>query len=104
VLDEIPVVAAEQPAFVGGATPVSPYAPTGTAQAGEAVLAAAGDRFAAVIRNHGPVCLGESLERALACAFAVEESARIYFLARQFGEPSLLAVDEIERVRKLSGR
>jgi L-ribulose-5-phosphate 4-epimerase len=101
-VDEIPVVAAEQPAFVGGATPVCAYAPTGTAAAGEAVLAAAGDRWAAVIRNHGPVCLGEDLERALACAFAVEETARIYYLARQLGgDPALLSPDEIERVRGL---
>jgi L-fuculose-phosphate aldolase len=98
VLDEIPVVEPEQAATVGGAVPVAPYAPSGTAAAGEAVLAAAAARRAAVIRAHGPVCLGGDLAEALACAFAVEENARIYALARLHGEPSLLPDDEIERL------
>jgi L-fuculose-phosphate aldolase len=80
---------------------VAAYAPSGTAAVGEAVLAAAGPRRAAVIRNHGPVCLGGDLAQALACAFAVEENARIYALARLHGEPSLLAAEEIERLKGL---
>ena len=104
VLDEIPVVAAEQPAFVGGATPVSPYAPTGTAEAGEAVLAAAGDRFAAVIRNHGRSAWATA-SSALSPAPSLSRRRRgSPFLARQVGDPSLLPADEVERVRKLSGR
>ncbi len=39
VLDEIPVVLAEQAAAVGGPIPVVPYAPTGERAMGEAVLA-----------------------------------------------------------------
>jgi L-fuculose-phosphate aldolase len=99
VLDEIPVMEPEQAATVGGPVPVAPYAPSGEAAAGEAVLAAAGERRAAVIRNHGPVCFGGDLAEALACAFAVEENARIYALARLHGEPSLLAVEEIDRLK-----
>jgi L-fuculose-phosphate aldolase len=99
VLDEIPVVEPEQAAAVGGSVPVAPYAPSGTAALGEAVLAAAGPRRATVIRNHGPVCFGGDLAEALACAFAVEENARIYALARLHGEPSRLAVEEIERLK-----
>jgi L-fuculose-phosphate aldolase len=101
VLDEIPVVEPEQAMAVGGSVPVAAYAPSGTAAVGEAVLAAAGPRRAAVIRNHGPVCLGGDLAQALACAFAVEENARIYALARLHGEPSLLAAEEIERLKGL---
>jgi L-fuculose-phosphate aldolase len=97
-LDEIPVVEPEQAAAVGGAVPVAAYAPSGTAAAGDAVLAAAGPRRATVIRNHGPVCLGGDLAAALACAFAVEENARIYALARRQGEPTLLPDDEVERL------
>jgi L-fuculose-phosphate aldolase len=98
VLDEIPVVEPEQAASVGGAVPVAAYAPSGTAAVGEAVVAAAGTRRAAVIRNHGPVCLGGDLAEALACAFAVEENARIYGLARLHGEPFPLPDEEIERL------
>jgi L-fuculose-phosphate aldolase len=82
VLGEIPVIEPEQEEAVGGALPVAGPAPSGEAALGEAVLAAAGERWAAVVRNHGPVCFGRDLAGALACAFAVEENSRIYALAR----------------------
>jgi L-ribulose-5-phosphate 4-epimerase len=103
VLDEIPVVVPEQAATVGGAVPVCPYAPTGDAAMGDAVVAAAAGRWAAIVRNHGPVCLGRNLDHALACAFAVEEAARIFGLARLHGEPALLDEREVERVARLAG-
>ena len=100
VLDEIPVVLAEQAAAVGGPIPVVSYAPTGERAMGEAVLAA-GDAWAAIVRNHGPVCLGRSLGEALRCAFAVEEAAQVYAVARQLGEPALLPPDELVRLNRL---
>jgi L-ribulose-5-phosphate 4-epimerase len=100
VLHEIPVVLAEQAATVGGAIPVVPYAPTGERAMGEAVLGA-GDAWAVIVRNHGPVCLGRSLSEALRCAFAVEETARVYALARQLGEPALLPEEELVRLNRL---
>jgi L-ribulose-5-phosphate 4-epimerase len=103
VLDEVPVVLAEQAAAVGGPIPVVPYAPTGERAMGEAVLAA-GDAWAAIVRSHGPVCLGRSLGEALRCAFAVEEAARVYAIARLHGEPALLPEAELARLRRLSGR
>jgi L-ribulose-5-phosphate 4-epimerase len=103
VVDEIPVVLAETAAAAGGPVPVVPYAPTGERAMGEAVLSA-GDGWAAIVRNHGPVCLGRDLREALRCAFAVEEAARAFALARPFGEPAPLPAGELERLRRLSGR
>ncbi len=100
VLDEIPVVLAEQAAAVGGPIPVVSYAPTGERAMGEAVLSA-GDAWAAIVRSHGPVCLGRSLEEALRCAFAVEEAAQVYAIARQLGEPALLPSEELVRLNRL---
>ena len=56
--------------------PVAEPAPSGTPELGAAVLAAAGDGDAVVIRDHGPVCFGATLAQALARAFALEEQAR----------------------------
>ncbi len=103
VLDEIPVLLAEQAAAVGGPIPVVPYAPTGERVMGEAVLGA-GDGWATIVRNHGPVCLGRSLGEALRCAFAVEEAAQVYALARQLGEPALLPEAELVRLRRIAAR
>ena len=58
---------------------------SGTPGLGAAVVAAAGDGHAVVMRNHGPVCFGHDLAEALERALALEESARAY---RSGSEPS----------------
>ena len=68
--------------LVGDSVPVAKAAPSGTAELGEAVLVAAGDGDAVVVRGHGPVCFGVDLADALARAFALEENARIQALAK----------------------
>jgi L-fuculose-phosphate aldolase len=49
---------------------------SGTAELAAAVVAAAGDGDAVVIRSHGPVCFGVDLAAALERAFALEDAAR----------------------------
>ena len=56
--------------------PVAEAAPSGTPELGRAVLAAAGDGDAVVIRGHGPVCFGVDLAAALARALEVEQLAK----------------------------
>jgi L-fuculose-phosphate aldolase len=103
-LDELPVVAPELAAAAGGAVPVLPYAPAGTPEAGSAVVAALAGRWAAVIRNHGPVALGRDLDDALACAFAVEDAARILALAPRPADATALPAAEVERIARVAGR
>ena len=50
---------------------------SGTQELGAAVLEAAADGNAAVIRGHGPVCFGADLPDAVARAFAVEAAAAV---------------------------
>jgi len=52
-------------------------APSGSAELGAAVVAAAAGGDAVVIRGHGPVCFGPDLAAALARAVALEEQARL---------------------------
>jgi len=59
--------------------PVAEAAPSGTPELGRAVLAAAGDGDAVVIRGHGPVCFGVDLAAALARALEVEQLAKASF-------------------------
>jgi L-fuculose-phosphate aldolase len=103
-LDELPVIAPELAAAAGGAVPVVPYVPAGTPDAGSAVVAALGGRWAAVIRNHGPVALGRDVDDALACAFAVEDAARILALAPRPADAAALPAAEIERIAHAAGR
>ena len=59
------------------ADPPAPVAEgvSGTPELGEAVVAAAGDGYEVVIRDHGPVCFGADLAEALARAFELEARA-----------------------------
>jgi L-fuculose-phosphate aldolase len=49
---------------------------SGTPELGAAVVAAAGEGNAVVMRGHGPVCFGADLAEALERALALEEAAR----------------------------
>jgi len=60
-----------------------------------AVMLAANAR-AALLANHGALVLAEDLNGALESAKAVEEGARMYMLARSFGEPIPIAKDRVE--------
>jgi L-fuculose-phosphate aldolase len=59
------------------ADPPAPVAEgeSGTPELGAAVVAAAGDGDAVVMRGHGPVCFGADLAEALARAFELERLA-----------------------------
>jgi L-fuculose-phosphate aldolase len=48
---------------------------SGSAELGAAVVEAAGDGLAVVVRDHGPVCFGADLADALARAFELERAA-----------------------------
>ena len=58
---------------------------SGTAELGAAVVAAAGNGHAVVMRDHGPVCFGADLAEALERALALEAAARRY---KSGNEPS----------------
>ena len=51
---------------------------------------------AALLANHGALVLAKDLKGALDSAIAVEEGARMYLLARSFGEPIPIAKDRVE--------
>jgi len=85
----------------GGSIAVAPYAFTGTDDLGSAVVDALGDRNAALLSNHGNVCVGRDLEQALEIAVVMEACARVYVQALQIGEPFMLPDTSVRDGRKL---
>lgn len=61
-----------------GALPVAPYFPPGDARLGEAVEARAKAGNAVLLRNHGLVTFGASLQRAVTATEEVEATARLF--------------------------
>ena len=74
------------------------YATFGTQALSDHILVALEDRKACLIANHGVVCLGPDLTKALALAVEVETLAKQYWVALQAGTPVILPDDEMARV------
>jgi L-fuculose-phosphate aldolase len=85
-------------ADLGGAVKVAAYATPGSEELAAAVLHAVAGRSAALLRNHGAITVGASLEQAYGRSLTLEWLAALYYRARLLGEPSLLDDVELERL------
>lgn len=97
----LPPVMDEMMLYFGGQIEVAEYAFTGTEALGTNVIAALGDRTASMLANHGNVCIGATLDRALRLAITMEACAQIYVEALRCGEPVALSPDAIRAGRKI---
>jgi L-fuculose-phosphate aldolase len=86
----LPPVIDEMMLYFGGTIEVTEYAFTGTDDVGVNVVKALGDRTGVILANHGNVCVGPTLERALHAAVTMESTARVYVQALQIGSPVVL--------------
>jgi L-fuculose-phosphate aldolase len=71
--------------YIGGDVPICEYQPSGSAHLGPEVASKLGDRSAALMANHGMVCVGKSVEDALHSALVVEHNAQIMWGAAALG-------------------
>lgn len=85
---------------LGGPVPVAPYRTFGTPELAEVVTTAMRDRSAVLMQNHGATTIGATLDQALARTITLEWLARVYLIANQSGDPSLIDDDELARVKE----
>ncbi len=95
----IPPILEDLAQAVGGAVACAEYAPAGTPELGENVVAALGPRNAALLANHGVVGVGPAVGEALRVCEVVEKGAWVYSLARSIGAPRALPPGEVLRLR-----
>ena len=89
-------------AIAGGDTiRCASYATFGTQELSDNALKALEGRRACLLANHGLICLGTSLDKALGLATEVETLAAMYIRVRQAGTPRLLDKAEMARVLEL---
>jgi L-fuculose-phosphate aldolase len=89
---------------LGGPVRVAAYTRFGSAGLAEAAVAALDGRRAAILQNHGAVCHGRSLADAYEAALLLEWLARVYRLARSYGEPRILTEAELAEVTEEARR
>jgi L-fuculose-phosphate aldolase len=83
---------------LGGVVRVAAYATFGTPELAANVLAALDGRVAALMRNHGSVAHGASVEEACERLETVEWLAEVYRRAVALGTPRLLTEPELDAV------
>lgn len=91
----IPVVDAEMDEFLGGEVVCAEYGIVGTKELGENVVKALGkDKLAALMRNHGAVCIGKNLEAAFNTSNFLEKGAQTVLFGYLLG--GLIVPDELK--------
>jgi L-fuculose-phosphate aldolase len=76
--------------YLGGVIEVSEFAPSGSAEIAQNVIKALGNRSAALVANHGNLCVGKNMKRAFQTAKYVEKYAQIYLNALNLGRVRLV--------------
>lgn len=66
-----------------------------TDEQGDALATAVGEKRAAVLKNHGLVTVGGSVQEAVFLAVAFVNSLRVQLMATQFGAVSCIPADEV---------
>jgi L-fuculose-phosphate aldolase len=96
---EIPPILDEVVFSVGGAVPVAPYGFPGTPDLAAKAVQAIGDRAAVLLRHHGVVGVGRTLEEALHVCLLVERAAQVFILAKGLGPLPSLPPEAMEAAR-----
>ncbi len=99
VLEELPVVHYQMVAL-GGSVRVAPYATFGTQALADLTLDAMADRSAALISNHGTLCVGADLAAAVDNSLLLEWAATLYGRAASLGTPRVLGGEQIADYRR----
>ena len=85
---------------VAGGTDIrcADYALFGTQALSNNMLTALSDRRACLLGTHGMICFHDNLDKALWLGVEVETLARVYWHARQAGEPVILSTAQMTEV------
>ena len=103
-IDVLPAIHYAIHRFGGDTVRVAEYERFGSDELADKVAFALKDRRGALLRNHGAVTYGSSLAEAYDLAVLLEWLSRIYWQAKQLGEPRLLTTAEIEEVAEEARR
>ena len=92
---DVPPLVDEMVVYVGGAIRVSEYAFPGTQELADNVTSALGPRNAALMRNHGAVCVGRDAQEAVDTAALVERVAQVFVLTSAMGKANPLPAEVV---------
>lgn len=88
----------------GGPVEVADYAMSGSDALAGNVLKALGNRNAAIMSNHGSVCVADTPEKALERCELLEKMCSCYINASQVGRPTSLTAGQMEDLIRSLGK
>jgi len=100
VEQELPIMFPDQAALVGRTLYV-PYVLPTTDKLADAYVETVNQASTVLLGNHGLVATGRNLREAYYRTEVVEESAKIYLIAKAIREPKVLTPDEFEEIASL---
>lgn len=98
---DLPPFLDELVTYLGGPIKVAEYGFSGTEELGEKACAALEDRNAVILRNHGSLCVGRTVDEALRACELLERAANIYVHASALGNIEALPPDVVEAERNI---
>jgi ribulose-5-phosphate 4-epimerase/fuculose-1-phosphate aldolase len=98
VYQSLPMILMESALCLGREVPIVPYRMSGTPEFAELAADTLGDHAAVIWGSHGVMVVGPTLPLTFSIAHALEDSAKVYTIAKQLGEPVVLPVDEVDRL------
>ncbi len=95
----IPTVVDEMVVYIGGGVEVAKHGASGSDELANNVVEALAERAAALMANHGSLCVGKDLTSAFKICELVEHVAKVVVIATTMGEPHPLP-DEVVAYEK----
>ncbi|WP_066501499.1 class II aldolase/adducin family protein [Abyssisolibacter fermentans] len=97
--ESIPVILIEMVPFIGGDVPVAKFGMPGSESIGIEALKVLKDRKACLLSNHGTLAIGETINKAMTSSIYLEDSAKIYHIAKNAGNVKILSEKEINAMK-----
>jgi L-fuculose-phosphate aldolase len=103
--EDIPLMSIEL-MVCGAPIPVAPWAAPGTTRAGEVavdLLQSRPDLNVLLLRQHGMLAIGNSLDQALERAYNAEIGLEVYYKAKSMGKPQPFTKKQIAEIKEVYG-
>lgn len=82
---DVPPILDDMAQIIGPSVRVAKYLPSNSSAIAKAAVKALKGRYAAIMANHGAVCIGRSMEEAFLVCEVLEKSCRVYIEAQSLG-------------------
>ncbi len=102
-VSELPIIDVESISYLGGETPVAPFAPAGSIELATSVRKSIGLSAGVLMENHGTIGVGVTMEKAMIASDNIERTSEQYLMLLATGKNKKeIPNDYIIKVKEIS--